>query len=452
MTTATPVAENGHKILDLPLSSIVPAPDNPRRDLGDVDELAASMSELGMLQPLVVTERDGKFMVVCGHRRHAGAKKAKLKSVPAIARELDEPQRIKARVIENCQRSDLAPLEEARAYLQLGELGLSQRQIAKDVGKGQSHVSKRLSLLQLPKKLLAKLDSGGITIGDALEFAPLAEHPRAIDAALKRMNSWGWTPKQAVKAEREQLAVHLKVEKEIERIKAAGITFVPQPANGYYYELPKGTMRVDPDRSWDSLPMKIGAHSKLDCHAATVDTHGNRIYLCTDPKAHAGELEAAKKRATKDAREEKRKAHEKDLRAAERERRAAIAEILKARMPKDELIEQLVTSLIRETWQSKRKIACGLLDLDAEAFEQTQREDGYGWADKWELALQAEAKKPTRTGAVGLALAIAATEETIHKAWDGWQRHGDYFKWLGEKGYKPTEAEQLELAGKAPRS
>src|SRR5579859_4430775 len=69
----------------LALSAIAPAPDNPRKDLGDVDELAASMRELGMLQPLVVTPRGGKFMVVCGHRRLAAAKQAPLERAPGVS-------------------------------------------------------------------------------------------------------------------------------------------------------------------------------------------------------------------------------------------------------------------------------------------------------------------------------------------------------------------------------
>jgi len=434
-------------VTELKLAEISPAPDNPRRKLGDLSELISSLGELGLLQPLVVTPRNGNYMVVCGHRRHAAAKKAKLTTVPVVVRDLDEPQRIKAMVIENCQRSDLSPIEEARAYQQLVGLGVTQRQLADDVGKGQSHISKRLSLLALPPKVLKDVDSGGITIGDAIELAKLVDHPDALATAVKRI-SFGWRANEAVRQQLAEIELQKKGEAEIERIKAAGIRYIASKDD---YTAPKGTMYVDPDRSWDSLPMKIGAHSKLPCHAATVGRNGARRYLCTDPKSHAGDIKEAKQRATKDAAAERRRAHDKEIREATRARRAKISEILQERIPKDELIEQLVSSLIRETWQSKRKIACELLGIDADGFGQVKRSDGYGFEEKWEQALKAEAAKPGRAGAVGLALVFAATEETISKAWDGWQRHGAYFDWLAQHGYESTPAEKRELAGKAPR-
>lgn len=426
----------------LALSAIAPAPDNPRRNLGDVSELAASMSELGVLQPLVVTPRGGKFLVVCGHRRHAAAKKAKLTTVPAIVRELTEPQRIKAMLIENCQRTDLSPIEEARAYQALVDLGVTQRQLAGDVGKTQSHISKRLALLSLPAKVLTDVDSGGITIGDALELAKLTEYPAALTEALKKMRDWRWPAATAVNEQLRDLERLKKVEAEIERVKASGIPYIKNDGN---YSAPKGTMWVDPN-GWDSLQMKIGAHSKLPCHAATVDRNGTRCYLCTDPKSHAGDAKAMAV-VTRDRRVERSKAHQKEIRAAQRTRRAKVTEILKQRHPAGELLELLVLSLIRETWQSKRKIACELLGIDADTFK--PRTAAGDHADKWTVALETEAAKPGRIGSVGLALAFSATEETIGRA-HGWQGHGAYFEWLKSRGYEITPAEKLALNGKAP--
>jgi ParB family chromosome partitioning protein len=429
----------GQSIEELELNVITPAPDNPRRDLGDVTELAASMSELGLLQPLVVTPRAGKFMVVCGHRRYAAAKKAKLATVPAIIRSLTEPQRIKAMVIENCQRENLSPLEEARAYAQLVELGETQRAISDSVGKSQGHISKRLAILKLPPNVLKEVDSGGITVGDALLLADLADTPSAIDAVMKSHKQWNWPIDRAVREEHKKLEQHRKREAEIDRLKDTGIPYRPLNPRAMY-EMPKGTMRVDPDRSWDSLPMKIGAHAKLPCHAATVDRYGTRIYLCIDPKSHAGEVKQAKERASRDAGRERVKKHERELKADQAIRRAFVAELLTTRIPKDEAVNLAVGGYLLRAEAEARKIACQLLDL-----KKDEKDGWYGVLEAY------AAKGPAEQLRVGVAVAFASREMWLNSTYRTWSP-GDkeYFATLGQHGYTPGPAENRELAGKKP--
>jgi len=422
-------------IEDLQLSAITPAPDNPRKTLGDVDELAASMRELGLLQPLVVTPRKGKFMVVCGHRRHAAAKKAKLETVPAIVRDLDEPQRIKAMLVENCQRTDLTALEEARAYAQLVELGLTQRQIADDVGKTQGHISKRLSLLRLPKDVLGKVDSGGISIADALELVALVDHPAAMKSALARIKNWSWSATSAVRHELSQIAMDEKREAEIERVKASGVRYLPMP--GQYDELPKDTMRVDPTRGWDSLPIKVGAHSKLDCHAATVDRHGTRVYLCTDPKSHPAELKKVSSYYLSggSSTQSSQQREHRQIQKLRGPRRELAAEIATSRLPKADHAKLLLDTLIASAHSEVLKVACQMLLPDRPA--------GNGYRDFGD-ALREYATTPAKQLHVEAAIAFATSEEHLGVYYD-WHQHAPYLELLERHGYTldPLEAKKI---------
>lgn len=313
-------AQPAQTIEELPLNTIAPAPDNPRKQLGDIDELAASMGELGMLQPLVVTPRHGKFMVVCGHRRYAAAKKAKLRTAPAIIRSLTEPQRIKAMLIENCQRENLSPLEEARAYEQLGELGLSQRQIAADVGKSQGHISKRLMLLKIPKAAAAALDSGGITFDEATELAKLADDPKRAEHAWKQRGQHYGGLKHAVKAELEAKERDDRVSRHEQELAAKGIRTLRFTRDRYgssqISQMPKGAIAIRKGGGYDALNIDPANHADEPCHAIALKTSNwnpdvDLIPVCTDrsrhPKAKTGDESYRRGRsdsqAAKDGRE-----------------------------------------------------------------------------------------------------------------------------------------------------
>lgn len=139
------------QIVQLPIASLRPSADNPRRALGNLDDLAASIRESGVLQPLVVTPNGDGYQVLSGHRRHAAAARAGLVTVPAIVRHYTGLQRQIAMLIDNLHRKDLPPSDEARAYQALiAEHGLTQRQLADMVGRSQGHIAKRLALLRTP--------------------------------------------------------------------------------------------------------------------------------------------------------------------------------------------------------------------------------------------------------------------------------------------------------------
>jgi len=152
VTQSTDVDSGG--VLQLPADVIVRNPRQPRKsefDEKDLDELAASIQEHGIIQPLIVSKGEGgNYILIAGERRLRAAKKIGLRMVPAILRQANDRELLELALIENIQRADLNPLEEADAYYQLTEdFGLSHEEVARRVGKSRPAVSNTLRLLQL---------------------------------------------------------------------------------------------------------------------------------------------------------------------------------------------------------------------------------------------------------------------------------------------------------------
>lgn len=161
-------------VLSLPIAKVHPDQDNPRSNLGDLRELAASITEHGVLEPILVRDhptRKGQWLIVAGHRRHAAAGKAGQKTIPSMVTELTETEAAILQLVENLQREDLAPVDEARAFQRLLDLGLKQVDIARRVSRTKSHISKRLTLLELPKPALDLVGKGTLRLDDAYQLA-----------------------------------------------------------------------------------------------------------------------------------------------------------------------------------------------------------------------------------------------------------------------------------------
>jgi ParB family chromosome partitioning protein len=145
-----------------------------------LDELAASIAERGVLQPIIVRAIDSGFELVAGERRWRAAQKAQLHEIPAIIREFDEESSAEVALIENIQREDLNAIEEGEAYKQLiGRYGHSQEVVGKLVGKSRSHVANLLRLLELPDAVRQMLLRGDISMGHARAVAT-APDPEAL--------------------------------------------------------------------------------------------------------------------------------------------------------------------------------------------------------------------------------------------------------------------------------
>ena len=156
--------------LGVPVHEIVPNPEQPRRHFEDeaLDLLADSIRRHGLLQPLVVRRIAGRYELIAGERRLRAARRAGLERVPVIVREARAEDRLELALIENVQRENLTPLEEAEAYRHLIDAhGLTQEKIAARVGKSRPAITNTLRLLGLPDAVKAQLESGELTAGHA---------------------------------------------------------------------------------------------------------------------------------------------------------------------------------------------------------------------------------------------------------------------------------------------
>ncbi|KPJ53790.1 hypothetical protein AMJ39_03085 [candidate division TA06 bacterium DG_24] len=157
-------------IVRLPVTAVRPNPHQPRRAVESetIAELAESIRQQGLVQPIVVRRVDGEYQLIAGERRLQAARAAGLTEVPAIVREATDVEALEVALVENIQREDLAPLERARAYGVLSErYGLSQSEIGSRVGKDRSTITNTLRLLGLPEEVKRHLEAGRISEGHA---------------------------------------------------------------------------------------------------------------------------------------------------------------------------------------------------------------------------------------------------------------------------------------------
>lgn len=173
----------------IPVDHIIPNPRQPRANINpeELKELAASIREYGIIQPVVVThdQQAGNYTLIAGERRLLAARQAGLESVPAIVREVSDQQRLVLALIENVQRADLNALETAEAYRQLSEdFQLSHEDIAAHVGKSRVTITNTLRLLKLPEDVQQALINNKISEGHARAFLSLPTH-QAQSSALK---------------------------------------------------------------------------------------------------------------------------------------------------------------------------------------------------------------------------------------------------------------------------
>jgi ParB family chromosome partitioning protein len=186
------------------VGAIVPNPDQPRRGIDDesIEELAASIREHGVLQPVIVEPLpDGKYRLIAGERRWRAARQAGLSTLPAIVREVSEEERMELALVENVQREDINPVEEAMAYRSLMErFGLTQEQVAQKVGKSRAAVANTLRLLSLPPEILDGVISGVISEGHARALLMAPESVRI--EVYQRAVRGGWSVREVEKAAR----------------------------------------------------------------------------------------------------------------------------------------------------------------------------------------------------------------------------------------------------------
>jgi ParB family chromosome partitioning protein len=209
--------------LEVPLSAIDPNPYQPRMDIPpeSLRELVESIKRHGVVEPVLLRPRpDGRYELVAGQRRLLAAREAGLNAIPAVVKPLDDRDVLMLSLVENIQREDLNPVDEARAFQTLsGDFALTHEQIAGGVGRGRSYVTNSLRLLTLERAALKEVASGRLSRGQAL--ALLAIPPERRAEVLKKIQSAGLTVRQIERLAQEPSPVAKPARK-------------PAPADGHY--------------------------------------------------------------------------------------------------------------------------------------------------------------------------------------------------------------------------
>jgi ParB family chromosome partitioning protein len=188
-------SEAGGRLRELPVETLVPNPQQPRRhfDAQAIEELAASIRASGVLQPLVVRPRGSQYEILVGERRWRAAQQAGLAQVPAIVREATDAEALELALVENLLREDLNPLEAADAYQRLlAEFGWTQEELARRLGKDRSSVANALRLLRLPPLIQEDLRAGRLTMGHARALLGLPS-PTAQLRLRQRILTQDWS-------------------------------------------------------------------------------------------------------------------------------------------------------------------------------------------------------------------------------------------------------------------
>ncbi len=167
-----------NEVRRVPIEEVQPMSGQPRTRFGvtDIEELAQSIREKGILQPVLVRRSDSGYQIIAGERRWRAAGEAKIKTIPVIIKDVDESEAYQLALIENIQREDLNPVDVGRAFRKLmDDFGLTQEEIAERVGKSRSSVANHLRLLSLPELIRKKVEDGGLSFGHARALAGLPE-------------------------------------------------------------------------------------------------------------------------------------------------------------------------------------------------------------------------------------------------------------------------------------
>jgi ParB family chromosome partitioning protein len=286
-------------LLDLKPSQIKPHKANVRRDVGNVDELAASIKEKGLLEPLIVAPdgameqdpddsqvADGKFVLIAGHRRLAAARKAKVKTLPCIVRAdlaQDPKGQIELMLVENLQRTDLTAVEEAEAYQMLLTFpGYTQTRIAEKTGRAIATVRSRLKLAGLPKSALEKVHAGQIPLMQADALVGFQDDPATFKRLIACAGTDGFA-RQLDEAARQR-KTNRAVERLTKKLKTEGVRVIAAPRNAWGPDAPLqlfGAKGAEEHRECEGF----AAYISLSPWAGSA----NVVYVCDKPQLHVDE-------------------------------------------------------------------------------------------------------------------------------------------------------------------
>ena len=249
-----PTAEEDKKVSDLkelPLDSIEPDPDQPRRtfDETELQDLSNSIKALGVIQPIVVIREGKKYVIVAGERRWRAAKMAGLETIPAVVRTMNSQNRLEASLIENVQRQDLNPIETATAYAKLREqFNMNVNEIADRIGKSSATVSNTMRLLSLPDEAKRAMIEFKLKEG---QMRPLASAtPEEIKEVLPFIIKENWSARKV-----EQYMVTVRARRQAEAEQEDGPKKKPV--------IQDDPVRIESERRAEAISAKIGVKVRV---------------------------------------------------------------------------------------------------------------------------------------------------------------------------------------------
>lgn len=184
----------------VPIELVDPNPHQPRQVMGDLSELVASITEKGIIEPLVVRQRGDRFQIVAGERRYQAAVRAGLRDLPVVIRDVDDTEVIELALIENLQRKDLTPFEEAEALHGLADrCGYTHEDLAKRLGKSRTSITESLSLMAMPEEVRNVCRLADISSKSLLLQVVRQETPEKMTALVEKIASQGGTTRQALR-------------------------------------------------------------------------------------------------------------------------------------------------------------------------------------------------------------------------------------------------------------
>jgi ParB family transcriptional regulator, chromosome partitioning protein len=501
--TSPPPIEEPPEMLEqsfaiLPTDRIHPSPANRVVEKGEALEgLAASIRAVGIVEPLVVAPMgdDGGqvqgYELIAGARRLAAAIELGMLGVPCIIQARDDQGRAAARAVENIQRLDLTPLQEAGAYQALRELGLEQEQIGAMVGVSQGTVSKRLALLTLPANAQELVNRRALSLETAGELARLG--PKSAEQIVKTQTAHAERYVDEDERERDEMVAEW-IESEVQReryqrdakakrdaarrkAKAEGLTVLPDD-EAPEYATRKSKVWIG--RHHGSLNVKAKDHQGEPCHAVVITFDGTLRAVCTDVTRHrkrggASELKGtvvdANRRGSSPAKTAEEKAAEKaqaELVArfeTEAERREAFVKAILAKAVAPEDVTKLFVGwLLHEQTDYSFAMGeppdyvqvAGLLGIDVKGGQDKVRQrlaefaaqGPTAWTYAWAYVSGRWEDQPGWTYRVGLAMAILNFEQEVRELFTR-----RYFEWLERQGYEVSdlELERLNLGKPKPR-
>lgn len=411
----------------VPLTKLHDHPSNPRKDLGDLAELADSIRVHGILEPLIVGPHPKGYVLIAGHRRRAAAKLAGQKTVPCIVRaDLDDDaSQLSAMLVENLQRSDLTPVEEAHAYEQmLAFPEWNVGRIAKATGRAERTVKLRLGLARLPEKVLDKVQARQIPLDQAEVLAAFAKKPdqlKQLERAAGTPN-FAWTVERIRADERHARAV-------------AGVK----------RDLAKARVAIVQGYSWQqqltNLGIEVADHASCEGHAAALPGYGTQpIYLCTDPVKYGHRKDQATPAESRAAAGYGHDDPEHQQRLTDREAAAKVRDdFLRGVLAKptartfDALVPVLVHMMVREWYFTDDVRDLELLGVDVP-------EDA---DDQWVLD---ETSTWPHTRVLAWLVGAAALGAQPPAAWmNGSARYAVYLAALESLGYEPSDVDRSLL-------